>query len=243
MQQSQLFDRLIQKKRIFSVSGIAALALVNSIAAAAAGLVTWSVIDAIRGHVTVSGACVGPIVGLVAITPAAGFVQPGWALLFGIIPAFIIYFLILYKHHMRFDDTLDVTIVHGCGKIFTMKNIFDKNSFDFRWSDGSIYDWIIHPIIMEFRRCGWSFLWTTSSIVVSNSWNSYLYWYLSFLNQRNEYLFVEIGFAGACTALILLPLKYTIGIRLSPEDEMRGLDYIGKTIYFFSPNFFILISF
>ena len=36
------------------------------------------------------------------------------------------------------------------------------------------------------------------------------------------------GFATVCTAGILLPLKYTIGIRLSPEEEIRGLDYIGK---------------
>ncbi len=98
------------------------MALVNSIAAAAAGLVTWVVIDAIRGRITVSGACIGPIIGLVCITPAAGFVQPGWSLLFGIIPTIIIYFLILYKHHMRFDDTLDVTVVHGCGKVFFCYN-------------------------------------------------------------------------------------------------------------------------
>jgi Amt family ammonium transporter len=91
------------------------LALVNTIGAPAAGLVTWVVMDAIRGHVTISGACVAPIIGLVAITPACGFVQPGWSLLFGIIPTFIIYFILLYKHHMRFDDTLDVVIVHGIG--------------------------------------------------------------------------------------------------------------------------------
>jgi Amt family ammonium transporter len=97
-------------------SGIASLALVNTNAAAAAGLVTWAILDAIRGHVTISGTCVGPVVGLVAITPAAGFVQPGWSLLFGIIPTIIIYFLLIFKHHMRFDDTLDVAIVHGCGR-------------------------------------------------------------------------------------------------------------------------------
>ena len=103
------------------ISGVAALALVNTIAAAAAGLTTWVVIDAIRGHVTISGACIGPIVGLVGITPAAGFVQPGWSLLFGIIPTIVIYFLILYKDHMRFDDTLDVAIVHGGGRFLTRK--------------------------------------------------------------------------------------------------------------------------
>ncbi len=94
------------------------MALVNSIAAAAAGLTTWVIIDACRGQVTVSGACIGPIVGLVAVTPAAGYIQPGWALLFGIIPTTVIYFLILYKHHMKFDDTLDVAVVHGCGTCF-----------------------------------------------------------------------------------------------------------------------------
>jgi len=96
-------------------SGVAALALVNTNAAAAAGLVTWVVIDAIRGHVSISGACVGPIVGLVAVTPACGFIQSGWALLFGIIATCIVYFLLLLKHYMRFDDTLDVAIVHGGG--------------------------------------------------------------------------------------------------------------------------------
>ena len=90
--------------------------MANTNAAAASGLVTWVVIDAIRGQVTISGACCGPIVGLVAITPAAGFVQPGWALLIGIIPTIIVYCLILLKKYMRVDDTLDVAIVHGCGK-------------------------------------------------------------------------------------------------------------------------------
>jgi Amt family ammonium transporter len=89
--------------------------LINTHAAAAAGLVTWVVIDAIRGHVSISGACMGPIIGLVAITPACGFVQPGWALLMGIIATCIVYSLLLLKKYMRFDDTLDVAIVHGCG--------------------------------------------------------------------------------------------------------------------------------
>ena len=87
----------------------------NTNAAAAMGLVTWVVIDAIRGHVSISGACVGPIVGLVAVTPACGFIQPGWALLMGFIVTSIVYFLLQLKHHMRFDDTLDVALVHGCG--------------------------------------------------------------------------------------------------------------------------------
>ena len=100
----------------FYSSALASLALINTHAAAASGLVTWVVIDAIRGHVSISGACVGPIVGLVAITPACGFVQPGWALLIGIIATGIVYGLLILKRYMRYDDTLDVAIVHGCGR-------------------------------------------------------------------------------------------------------------------------------
>ena len=97
-------------------SEIASLAVVNTHASAAAGLVTWTIIDAIRGSVSVSGSCMGPIIGLVAVTPACGYIEPGWALLFGIIPTIIIYFLLMYKKHLRFDDTLDVSLVHGGGK-------------------------------------------------------------------------------------------------------------------------------
>ena len=99
----------------FRFSGLAALAVINTHAAAAVGLVTWVAIDAVRGHVSISGACIGPIVGLVAITPACGFVQPGWALLIGVIATCIVYSLLLLKRYMLFDDTLDVAIVHGCG--------------------------------------------------------------------------------------------------------------------------------
>jgi Amt family ammonium transporter len=91
--------------------------LINTHVAAAAGLVTWVVIDAIRGQVTISGACTGPVVGLVAITPACGFVQPGWAIFIGISTACIVYGLLLLKRYMHYDDTLDVAIVHGCGMI------------------------------------------------------------------------------------------------------------------------------
>ena len=78
--------------------------------------VTWVIIDAIRGHVSISGACVGPIIGLVSVTPAAGFVQPGWALFIGVITTAIIYGLLRLKKYMRVDDTLDVALIHGCGE-------------------------------------------------------------------------------------------------------------------------------
>ncbi|CAM4795675.1 unnamed protein product [Rotaria magnacalcarata] len=62
---------------------VAALALINTNVAAASALVTWVAIDAVRGHIAISGACTGSIVGFVVITPACGFVQLGWGLLIG----------------------------------------------------------------------------------------------------------------------------------------------------------------
>ncbi len=97
--------------------------MVNTNAAAAISLLTWVVIDAIRGHVSISGACVGPIIGLVAVTPACGFIQPGWALLIGFITTCIVYCLLLFKRYMRFDDTLDVALVHGGGMNKSIMNI------------------------------------------------------------------------------------------------------------------------
>ena len=124
-----MLDRLVQPslfslsisfvfRRVVSslFSGLASVALINTYVSAAAGLLTWTIIDAIRGNISVSGSCIGPIIGLVGITPACGHVQPGWAILFGVIPTIIIYFLLLFKHHLRVDDTLDVALVHGVGK-------------------------------------------------------------------------------------------------------------------------------
>ncbi|CAF0839989.1 unnamed protein product [Adineta steineri] len=137
-----------------SASGLAALALINTHVAAAAGLMTWVVIDAIRGHISISGACVGPIVGLVAITPACGFVQPGWAILIGVIGTGIVYGLLLLKKYMHIDDTLDVAIVHGCGGI---SGAFMTGLFAQKWvnesggADGAFYG---NPVQLWYQIAG-----------------------------------------------------------------------------------------
>ncbi len=101
--------------------------MINTHIAAAAGLITWVVLDAIRGRVSISGACAGPVVGLVAITPACGFVQPGWAIFIGMATVGIVYGLLLVKKYLHYDDTLDVAIVHGCGMINLVIDLQDKS--------------------------------------------------------------------------------------------------------------------
>ncbi len=97
-------------------NAISALAFVNTMLAPAATLVVWTLLDIIRtGKATAVGAATGIVVGLVAITPAAGFVSPISAILLGGIAAVPSYFALLYRARTRLDDSLDVIAAHGLG--------------------------------------------------------------------------------------------------------------------------------
>jgi ammonium transporter, Amt family len=95
---------------------IAALAFVNTLLAPAATLVVWMLLDTYRTQrATAVGAATAIVVGLVAITPAAGFIGPMSALALGGIAAIPSYFAILYRSRSRLDDSLDVFAAHGMG--------------------------------------------------------------------------------------------------------------------------------
>ena len=94
----------------------AALAFVNTLLAPAATLVAWMLLDLVRSRKTTAvGAATGIVVGLVAITPAAGFIGPLSALALGAIAAVPSYFAILFRTRTRLDDSLDVFAAHGTG--------------------------------------------------------------------------------------------------------------------------------
>ena len=95
---------------------LAALAFTNTFLAPMATLVVWVLLDYFRtGRATAVGGATGIVVGLVAITPAAGFVSPVSALLVGAIAAFPSYFAIVLRSRTRLDDSLDVFAGHGIG--------------------------------------------------------------------------------------------------------------------------------
>jgi ammonium transporter, Amt family len=97
---------------------LAALAFANTALAPMATLVVWVLLDYFRtGRATAVGGATSIVVGLVAITPAAGFVGPGAALLLGAIATFPSYFVIVARSRTRLDDSLDVFAGHGVGGI------------------------------------------------------------------------------------------------------------------------------
>ena len=94
----------------------AALAFTNTMLAPAATLVAWNLLDATRtGKITVVGSATAIVVGLVAITPAAGYVSPLSALVMGALCALPSYFALLVRARTRLDDSLDVVAAHGLG--------------------------------------------------------------------------------------------------------------------------------
>lgn len=96
----------------------AALAFVNTVLAPAATLVAWTLLDLFHTRTyTAVGLATAVVVGLVAITPAAGFITPLFALLLGAIAAVPSYYIILWRARTKFDDSLDVFAAHGIGGI------------------------------------------------------------------------------------------------------------------------------
>jgi ammonium transporter, Amt family len=95
---------------------LTAQALTATQAAAAAGAMAWMIIEAIhQGKATALGFASGILAGLVAVTPAAGVVQPAGAMALGIGAAMICYTAIMIKNKMGYDDSLDAFGIHGVG--------------------------------------------------------------------------------------------------------------------------------
>ena len=102
-----------------AANGVAALALVTTNTAAAMAALTWVTISWLhRGTPSVLGAAVGAVAGLVAVTPAAGYVSPAASILIGFGVGLVCYAATQLRLRSRVDDALDVFAIHGVGGAF-----------------------------------------------------------------------------------------------------------------------------
>lgn len=104
-----------------AANGTAVMAFATTNTASAAAMLTWIFYDAFKGKKpSALGACIGAVVGLVAITPACGFVSVGASIAIGVIASLICNIAAHYKSQSTLDDTLDVFPCHGIGGIVGM---------------------------------------------------------------------------------------------------------------------------
>ena len=179
----------------FAADGTAALALLNTVAASAAGMLSWIVVERIRVRKpTLVGACTGLVAGLVGITPAAGFVEPWAAILIGAATAPCCFFAIsVAKRKIGYDDALDAFGCHSVGGVVggILTGIFCVPELS--WTDfgGLIYTG--NPSLLFSQIIG---IMVTLAFVVAGG--------------------LVIGF--------VVKAVYDGTLRVSEADEARGLD-------------------
>ena len=172
-------------------NGVAANAFVTTNTAAAMGLLTWMTASWIRHkRPSVVGASAGAVAGLVAITPAAGFVTPTSAILIGFLAGIVCFVAVEYVVRRRVDDALDVFGVHGVGGILgaLATGVFATKAVNSGGVDGLLSG--------NFGQVG------VQAIAV-----------------------IAVGlYAAVMTWGILKVLDLTMGLRVAPEEELKGLD-------------------
>jgi ammonium transporter, Amt family len=123
-------------------NGLAALALVDTHVAAAAGAAGWLVVEWIqRGKPTALGIASGLVAGLVGITPAAGYVAPWAAIVIGLAAGVVCYLAVVSKERFGYDDSLDAFGVHGVGGALgaLLTGVFASKALNKAGGDGLIY--------------------------------------------------------------------------------------------------------
>jgi Amt family ammonium transporter len=173
-------------------NGLAASAFVTTNVAAGAAMLSWAFVDWVtKRKVTSLGAVSGAVAGLVAITPAAGFVTPMSAILIGLAAGVICAYAVALKLKFGFDDTLDVVGVHAVGGMVGALLI------------GILAEKAVNPAGADGLLHGGG---------------------LALLGHQAIAVAAAAGFAFAASWVILKVLDLTIGLRVSPDQEIMGLD-------------------
>jgi Amt family ammonium transporter len=192
-------------------NGFAALAFINTFAATAAAVLAWCVGEALmRGKASMLGAASGAVAGLVAITPAAGNVGIGGALVIGTVASFACLWGVNgLKKMLRADDSLDVFGVHGIGGIVgaLLTGVFNSPALG---GPGYVADWVTATMVTSADYSIAAQVWIQAKAVLTT-----------------------IVWSGVVSFIAFKVVDLTIGLRVSEEDEREGLDITshGETAY------------
>jgi ammonium transporter, Amt family len=191
-------------------NGFAALAFINTLVATAAAVLSWSVAEALhKGKASMLGAASGAVAGLVAITPAAGNVGIGGAIVIGLLAGFICLWGVSgLKKLLGADDSLDVFGVHGVGGILgaLLTGVFHAQSLG---GPGMVPDW-------------------TTAVMATNPDGILMQVWI-----QAKAVLVTIAWSGIVSVVAFKLVDLVIGLRVSEEDEREGLDISshGETAY------------
>jgi Amt family ammonium transporter len=179
-------------------NGYAVLAFGNTLFATAVGAVTWFLIEwGLKGKPSLLGIVSGAVAGLVAITPACGYVGIQGALVIGIAAGAVCFFAVGYlKNMLGYDDALDAFGVHAVGGIVgaILTGVFVDPALG---GAGYVTDGWVGP----------TFGYDPAQIMI-----------------QVKAVLIAIVWSAVVSAVILAALKYTIGLRATPEQESQGLD-------------------
>lgn len=165
-------------------NGTAALATLTTQIAAATAMMTWLIWEKISSHaMSAVGAATGAVVGLVAITPAAGLVSPIYAIAIGILGATASFWAVQYKRILYADDALDVFACHGIAGII---GAIATGAFAFSTGQGKA---VGEQLLIQLIAVG-----------------------------------ATIAYSAISTFIILKIIKATMGLRISKEAEIQGVD-------------------
>jgi len=166
---------------------------------ASTALLTWCLIEWFRdGKPTAVGAATGAVAGLVGITPAAGFVYMPQAMVIGAATSLCCYIAVQIKAAIKFDDSLDAYAVHGVG--------------------GTVGALLTGALAAPALVPGDHF--PKAAELLEQGGNPALF--LAHL----KVVLISYGFVGLGTAIILWIVGSVVGLRVTPEEEERGLDYV-----------------
>ena len=180
---------------------LATSAFVNTQFGAAAAALTWAAAEWLhRGKPSALGVISGAVAGLVAITPAAGFVQPMSALVIGAIAGVFCYFMVVkVKSWFGYDDSLDAFGVHGAGGTLgaLLTGVFASSA--------------VNPIFKDAKTGA-----VLPSGVIDGNWHQLL----------NQFVGVAIawGVSVVGTLILLKFVDMVVGLRVAREHEIEGLD-------------------